>query len=460
MGMKTMMDYAQFLDLKSQLGSNDGFAPLWMPDFLYDFQAHLVDWELRKGRGALFEQCGLGKTPQQLVIAENVVRKTNKPALILTPLTVSAQTVREAEKFDIEVTRSRDGKPGKGITITNYQQLHKFNRHDFSLVVCDEGQILKNCDGTLRNHITQFMRKMPYRLLASATPSPNDYIELGTSSEALGYLGFVDMLNMFFKNDQNNSASKRMFGVAPKWRFKGHAERRFWQWVCSWARAIRKPSDIGFDDTRFILPDLIENDHYVEVNEAPPGMLFALPAFGLRDQRVETKRTIRERCEYAAGLVANTGKPAIIACNLNPEGDYLEKIIPDCVQISGGDRDEVKEEKLLAFLNGEARIMVSKHKIISLGINAQHCAHIVNFPNNSYEQYYQLVRRCHRFGQKNQVVVDNVLTEGERKIRENQTYKAENADRMFENLVSEMNNSISVRKTNNFNASQEIPAWL
>jgi hypothetical protein len=243
-------DYGLFLQAKGQANTGDGFDPVWMPDFLFDFQRSMVTWALRQGRAAIFEDCGLGKTPQELVYAENVVRKTNGRVLLVTALAVTVQMVREAEKFGIKVTVSRDGKAHPGITVTNYERLHLFNPSDFVGMVGDESSIIKSFAGTRRGEVTDFMRKMRYRLLATATAAPNDYIELGTSSEALGYLGHMDMLNRFFKNDLNNSATGRMRGEVIKWRFKGHAELPFWRWVCSWARAIRRPSDLGFDDAR------------------------------------------------------------------------------------------------------------------------------------------------------------------------------------------------------------------
>ena len=271
-----MSDYTDFLHIKTQLGSLDGFEPVWMPDFLFDFQRELVAWACRKGKGAVFADCGLGKTPMQLVWAENVVRYTNRPVLILTPLAVSHQTITEAAKFGIEAHRCDTGKVYPGINVVNYERLHYFNPDDFSGCVCDESSILKSFDGTRRLEITEFMRKLPYRLLCTATAAPNDYIELGTSSEALGQLGHTDMLTRFFKNDQNtikprvyrhHSQNFSKLDDAAKWRFKGHAEQAFWRWVCSWARAIRKPSDLGFDDRNFILPPLVEQDHLVEAEK-------------------------------------------------------------------------------------------------------------------------------------------------------------------------------------------------
>lgn len=453
------MSYAEFLSKKSQLDSGDGFDPVFMPDFLFDFQRHIVEWSLRKGRAAIFADCGLGKTPMELVWAENVVRKTNSNVLIITALAVGAQMVQEAIKFDIEVHRSHDGTAHKGITVTNYEQLHKFNADDFVGVVCDESSIIKNYAGTRRGEITQFMRKVPYRLLATATAAPNDYLELGTSSEALGYLGHMDMLARFFKNDLNNSASGRMRGEVIKWRFKGHAELAFWKWICSWGRAIRKPSDLGFDDTRFILPPMVEEEHLIEVNSLAEGMLFALPAVGLKEQREERRRTVTERCEKIASLV-NTGEQALVWCHLNEEGDVLEKMIPDAVQVSGKDSDEAKEERLLSFANGESRVLITKAKIAGFGMNFQRCHHVTCFPSHSFEQYYQSVRRCWRFGQQNPVHVDIVTTEGERGVLKNLQRKSIQADRMFSNLVAEMNASMAIERAKDFTNTQRVPSWL
>lgn len=459
--MSMLLDYSAFIERKTQDGADSGFAPIAMPDSLFDFQAFLAEWSIRKGRGAVFSDCGTGKTRIELVWADNVVRKTNKPTLILTPLAVSSQTVREGADCGIEAVRSTDGSVKGKIIVTNYERLSKFDPNDFSGVVCDESSILKSFDGARRNEITEFMRKVPYRLLATATAAPNDYTELGTSSEALGYLGHMDMLNRFFKNDQNNSATRRMYGEAPKWRFKGHAELPFWRWVTSWARACRKPSDLGFDDGAFILPPLVENEHLVEAETIAPGMLFSVPARSLPEQREERKRTLKERCEKVASLVSDTGKPALVWCHMNAEGDLLEQLIPGAIQVSGKDRDESKEEKLLAFASGQARVMVSKPKIGAWGLNFQHCSHVAYFPSHSYEMYYQAVRRCWRFGQKNPVVVDVVLTEGERRVMDNLRRKANDADRMFSHLVDEMNNSLAVsRRVNNPTVKEELPAWL
>ena len=466
-------EYAAFLARKAQLDGASGFAPTWLPDALFDFQRVLTEWAVRQGRAALFEDCGMGKTPQQLVWAENVVRETNGRVLILTPLAVGAQTVREGEKFGVECRRSLDGSLPAKIVVANYQRLHYFRPGDFVGVVCDESSCLKSFEAATRAAVTEFMRRVPYRLLCTATAAPNDYIELGTSSEALGHLGFMDMLARFFKNEQNTSKPVRRWtaqkhggaslsagGGQGTWRFKGHAETPFWRWVCSWARALRRPSDLGFEDGPFVLPPLVEREHLVAARSLPDGMLFALPAQGLDEQRQEARRTLKERCERVAELVSGTGQPALVWCNLNAEGDLLEHLIPDAVQVAGSDSDDAKEEHLTAFAGGAVRVLVTKPKIGAWGLNLQRCAHVTWFPSHSFEAYYQAVRRCWRFGQTRPVVVDLVMTEGERAVMTNLQRKALAADRMFSALVAEMNQALTIRRTMAFSTLEEIPEWL
>lgn len=454
----TLPGYDAFLAQKAQTGADHGFDPLWMPSFLFDFQAALVEWAVRKGRAAIFADCGLGKTPMQLAWAENVVRHTNGRALILTPLAVAAQTVREGVKFGIEVHRALPA--GSGIVVANYQRLHHFDPADFSGVVCDESSILKSFDGATRAAITAFMRHVPYRLLCTATAAPNDYTELGTSSEALGYLGHMDMLHRFFKLTDGAYVERRDYAGGDKWRFKGHAEEPFWRWVCSWSRAIRRPSDLGFNDRAFVLPPRQDVEHVVTARTLKDGELFSLPASGLDEQREERRRTITERCERVAALVADTRVPALAWCHLNPEGDLLERIIPDAVQVSGNDRDEAKEEKFLAFIDGTVRVLVTKPTIGAWGLNFQHCAHTTFFPSHSFEQYYQAVRRFWRFGQTQPVRVDVVTTEGERDVMRNLQRKATAADRMFDQLVGYMNDSLDVARRSGAAKPMEVPSWL
>ena len=272
--------YADFLHRKAQLADAGGFEPTHLPDHLYDFQRLLTEWAVRHGRAGLFADCGLGKTPMELAWAANVHSHTGKPVLLLTPLAVGFQIVTEADKFGYDAALSRNGRISAPITVTNYEQLEKFDPAAFGGVVCDESSAIKSFDGQRRAIVTEFMRRTPYRLLGTATAAPNDYMELGTSSEALGHLGYMDMLNQFFRNDNNTSDTKNAkrgaFGGG--WRFKGHAVEPFWRWVSSWARAIRRPSDFGFDDTRFVLPPLDIRTHVVTAQTPPTDALFDVPA--------------------------------------------------------------------------------------------------------------------------------------------------------------------------------------
>jgi hypothetical protein len=459
--------YSAFLAAKTHSVNDYGFTPSELPAFLFPFQRDLVMWALKKGRGAIFADCGLGKTPMQLVWADQVMCRENKPVLILAPLAVSAQTIREGEKFGIEVRRSADGTAHPGVNVTNYERLHMFDPAHFAGVVCDESSILKNFDGSTRALVTEFMRSMPYRLLCSATAAPNDFTELGTSSEALGEMGHMDMLNRYFKNQNNTSDTRghwRGFS-APRhyegkmWRFKGHAEEAFWRWVCGWSRALRRPSDLGYDDNGFILPPLTEQETVIGCSRPQEGQLFVLPAHTLHEQREERRLTLVERCETVAAKVDHD-QPAVVWCHLNDEGDLLERLIPDAVQVKGSQTDEEKESKLLDFVKGDTRVLVTKPRIGGFGLNLQHCAHVTVFPSHSYEQYYQSIRRCWRFGQTRPVTVDIVTTEGELGVLKNLHRKAEQADQMFTNLVKYMNDALYTEHANPYTTREEVPAWL
>jgi len=456
------MNYRDFIDEKSQLDSKHGFEPVFTSEHLFPFQKHIVDWAVRKGRAALFEDCGLGKTLQELVWAKNIHLKTNKPVLILTPLAVSQQFTREAEKFNIEIKRTSDGSIDAPIIVTNYERLHYYNSSDFGGVVCDESSILKSFDGVRKQQITQFMRKHKYRLLGTATAAPNDYTELGTSSEALGYLGYMDMLGRFFTNKKRTTHQMhgRWRDSEDGWRFRGHAEQQFWRWVTGWARAIRKPSDLGYDDNGFILPKIDIEYHMIETGKPNPGMLFELPAIGWREVKEERRRTLPERCEAVAELVNDTGDFAVVWCNLNDEGDLLEKLIPDAVQVAGKHSDEQKEERLEGFTNGDIRVLITKPKIGAWGLNWQHANHVTYFPTDSYEQWYQAVRRVWRFGQKRKVKVDVITTPGQKRTLENMRSKEQAASEMFTELVAHMNDSIQINRKYTYNKKVEVPAWL
>lgn len=353
-------------------------------------------------------------------------------------------------------------------------------------VLVHNSSILKHFSGATQKAVTRFMLKIPYRLLCTATAAPNDHVELGTSSEALGELGYSDMLSRFFRQTDNkphrrqeikdwqkqqaagragvggNHFARLSFRVSQsihQWRLKGHAAIPFWRWVCSWARACRKPSDLGFEDGQFVLPPLTEREHIITPNRPADGMLFTVPAFGLREEREERRRTLDERCEFVARLVDH-GRPAVVWCHLNAEGDRLEKAIPGCRQVKGADSDEAKEEAYSAFESGQVRVLVIKPKIGAWGLNWQHCADVVTFASHSWEQFYQSVRRCWRFGQARPVTVDIVSTEGERHVRENMQRKAEAMDHMFSELVAQMRHALQISRGVTDSEDVEMPPWV
>lgn len=457
--ISTIEAYNDFLDRRRRIRSGAGFEPLFIPDFLKDFQKVLVDWSVRQGRAGMFQDCGLGKTVQQLVWSENVVRHTNKPVLLATPLAVGFQTVREAEKFGIDAERSRDGTiSGRPcVVVTNYEQLHKFNPNDFGGFAGDESSCIKDFKSNRKAVVIEFTRQMKYRTLWTATAAPNDVWELGTSAEALGFMGFRDMITTFFKQE----TSKDHLGWGrTKYRFRGHAEEPFWKWVCSWSRAIRKPSDVGGDDSEFVLPELHEHEHIVDTAKARDGMLFSLPATNLQEQRQERRNSIPERCEKACELAVAHDGPSVLWCELNAEADRLVSVVPDAVQVSGSMSDDEKEDRLTAFANGEIQRLVTKPKVGCWGLNWQHCRNVISFPSHSYEQYYQKVRRCWRFGQIMPVHVHVIVNEGEVDVLKSIKRKAKQADEMFSSIVRHMNDAQALASDETFGQNEEVPSWL
>ena len=449
--------YTDFLATKAQRGADTGIRAE-LPDWLFDFQRDLVQWALVTGRAAVFADCGLGKTPMALAWAQAIHHHTRKPVLILTPLAVAHQFAQEATKFGIDAAVSRDGTTPAPITITNYERLNHFTPDRYGAVVCDESSAIKAFNGQRRAEVTEFLRQTPYRLLATATAAPNDYIELGTSSEALGHLGYTDMLNRFFVNDMRNSASGRAYGQMVKWRFKGHAQTPFWQWMASWSRAMRKPSDLGYSDDGFNLPPLEYRTHTVAALTPKEGTLFDLPAIGMVEEREETRRTITQRCELAAQLLADA-PTAVAWCHLNEEGKLLTKLIDGAVEVSGVDPPDEKEEKLIAFGNGQIRVLVTKPKIGAFGLNWQHCHRMAYFPSHSYEQHYQAVRRCWRYGQQHPVTVDMVTTPGGQHALDNLRRKSDQAVVMFDQLVTHMRQSMNIGRAKH-TQPPELPQWL
>jgi hypothetical protein len=454
------MTYEQFIESKRHSIQDFGIEAKYIPDTMFDYQGYVTNHMTRKGRYAGYLDTGTGKTFVELVIAYNYAVATNKRILIICPLAVAFQFIKEAAKFGFDdIEYSKEGKFTKKIVICNYERLHYFNESDFECVICDESSILKNAEGFTSASVTSFLRKIKYRFLFTATPSPNDYVELGTSSEALGYLGYVDMLTKFFTNNQDTISP---MGIGVEWRLKGHAKKAFFEWVSSWSISMRKPSDLGFDDSRHILPELIVNDYYVE-NKKPliingQAQLFNIVAKTRSEIAAENRSTIFERCEKAAEL-ASAHDTTVYWCNLNTEADLLAELDKNAVQVSGSMKLEKKEEILLAFSEGQIKKLITKARITAFGLNWQHCNHTVFFPGFSYEQYYQAIRRFWRFGQQREVYADRVTSDGQIRIIQALDAKAKKSDELFSELNANINRKYEVKKTA-FDKEISIPSFL
>lgn len=460
------MDYNEFIQRKKHISINMGIDCKILPDNMFDFQKYITEYAIKKGRCAVFLDTGLGKTVIELTVAKNFVEFTNKPVLIITPLAVANQFIKEAEKFGIdEVEHTKDGKFTKKIILVNYERLHYMDANDFDCVILDESSILKNFDGAIKQQVTTFLKKVKFRFLFTATPSPNDYIELGTSSEALGYLGYMDMLSKFFKNNQNNTAKISQIAKArqgEEWYLKPHAENDFWQWVASWSVSAKKPSDLGYSDEKYILPELHEIETIIR-NENPltingQGSLFALPAVGFKEIKAEAKVTIKQRCEIAVEK-ALRHNVSVYWCNLNDEADTLLSLDKNAVEVRGNMDIDKKEDILINFANGNIKKLVTKTSITAFGLNWQHCNHTTYFPTYSYEQYYQAIRRFWRFGQTKPVTVDLILSDGQERIMQSLLVKKDKAIKMFEKLTQQTNTDFSI-KTKEFNKEVIIPNFI
>ena len=455
-----MNKYLELINTKRHSVIESGIKPVFSSDALFDYQKFVVDKAVRMGRHGVFLDTGLGKTIIQLCVAQKYIQTDNKPALIVTPLAVAFQFIKEADKFGFQsIEYSRTGNHTKEIVLCNYEQIEKFNPDDFSVILLDESSILKNADGATRITVNNFLRKAPYRYLFTATPSPNDFVELGTASEALGHLGYVDMLGRFFTN-RESSLSPNDIGV--KWILKPHATDDFFSWVSGWATSMRKPSDLGFDDSRHILPPLTVNDvlvkniHAIEIDGQME--MFVRPSSLLTEVREETKKTLQERCEIAVSLASEAGT-SVYWCNLNSEAELIRSIDKDAAEVKGSDSIEKKEDTLLAFAEGKISRLITKPKITSFGLNWQHCNHTVFFPTFSYEQYYQAVRRFWRFGQKNPVTVDLVYSEGQEKVITALKEKQVKADALFSKLNSAVNKNVNT-SGKEFANKLVLPAFL
>ena len=442
------MNYKDFIESKRHKSNEFGITPNFIPEAGFDYQKYVLEYAVKRGRCAVFLDTGLGKTLIEIATAVNYVKHTNKPVLILTPLAVAFQFIREAEKFGIgDIEYCKDGKYKSKIVVANYERLHYFKPSDFDCVICDESSCLKNSEGVTSQDVTMFLRKVQYRFLFTATPSPNDFVELGTSSEALGVLGYTDMLTKFFKNNEDTISPQN---IGTEWRLKGHAERGFFEWVSSWSISMRKPSDLGFSDENHQLPELITNYNWVK-NKKPlvvngQYQMFNIVARTNSEILAERKATVEDRCEKAVEL-ARDHKTSVYWCNLNPEGDLIQKLDPTAVQLRGGMKLEEKEEILLAFLNGDIKKLITKPKITAFGLNWQHCGHATVFPSFSYEQWYQLIRRFWRFGRMDPVVIDAVLSDGQKRILDAILAKTEKANSLFTKLNANINRDYRVHKT-------------
>lgn len=425
--MKTEVKYAEFLKRKTVVDVPTGLKvipPLCAQ--LFDFQKDITSWALKRGRAAIFADCGMGKTPMQLEWAKHV----DGDVLILAPLSVAQQTVREGIKFGINVNYCRDKKDVKtGITITNYEMLEHFDPSVFKGIVLDESSILKSYTGAFRNLIIESFKNTPFRLACTATPAPNDYMELGNHAEFLGVMTRTEMLSMFFIHDGGETA---------KWRLKGHGESKFWEWICSWAVMIRKPSNLGYDDGDFILPSYEIHQDTVG-SKSTSGYLFPIEAKTLQERLQSRRESIDDRVKRCAELVNASKETWVIWCNLNSESSELTKSIDGAIEVKGSDSPEYKEKTLNDFSLGKFRVLVSKPSIAGFGMNWQHC-HKMAFVglSDSYEEFYQAFRRCWRFGQKKKVDAYVITAETEGAVVQNIKRKEADAERMANNMVEHM----------------------
>lgn len=436
-----MRNYSDFLRSKIPTSIPSGFSVdrKALSGMLFEWQRDIVQWALRRGKAALFEDCGLGKTFQQLEWAKHVHVRTGQPVLIFAPLAVSRQTQREGEKLGVDVSVCKTQSDVRdGINVTNYEKLHHFIPDGFGGLVLDESSILKGFDGKTRKAITDFASVIPYRLACTATPAPNDYMELGNHAEFLGVMRAVEMLSMFFVHDGGDTS---------KWRLKGHAEDAFWKWVCSWAVAMRRPSDLGYEDGAFHLPKLHMHQVTVSVDDVPDGYLFPVEGETLQQRNEARRNSIESRVAKCAELVNGSKDPWLVWCNLNAESEALESAIHDSVEVVGSDSPESKESAMDGFTEGLHRVMVTKPTIAGYGMNWQHCAHMAFVGlSDSYEQIYQAVRRCWRFGQAREVhcYVITAETEGAvvRNIERKEKQAIEMMDAMVEHMKTEMQREV------------------
>ena len=420
-------DYRSFIDRKVISSMHTDSIQVNAADLnpmLYAFQRDVVRWALAKGRAAIFADCGLGKTPMQLEWAHRIIEERGGMALILAPLAVASQTVKEGEKFGIRVNiceTAADLKPG--INITNYEKLEKFTDEHFEAVVLDESSILKSFSGKVRNQIIDCFAHTPFRLACTATPAPNDYMELGNHAEFLGIMSYTEMLAMFFVHDG---------GQTSKWRLKRHAEDVFWQWMGSWAVVMENPRDLGYEIEGYDLPEL--RIHEVIADADAP----VTETMTLLERRQARRDTLDIRCQTAADMVNGSDEQWLVWCDLNAESDTLHHMMPESVEVKGSDKNEDKTDRMLGFSEERYRALVTKPSIAGFGMNWQQCHRMIFVGlSDSYEQYYQAVRRCWRFGQEHPVDVYIVISAREGAVKENIARKEADAARMRKAMIEQ-----------------------
>lgn len=456
--------YADFINKKRITTESSGFQISKTNPSLFDFQRDIVRWSCKKGKSAVWADCGLGKTLMQLEWANSVYKQTGKSVLILAPLAVAAQTVREGEKFGINVNICRKQQDVVvGINITNYEMLEVFDEKSFSGVVLDESSILKHFDSKTRTLIIEKFKDTPYKLACTATPAPNDHMELGNHAEFLNVMTRTEMLATFFVHDGGDTS---------KWRIKGHAENKFWEWVASWAVVLKSPSDLGYNAGKFTLPPLKIHEQVVPSSASEvDGQMMFIPEIAqtLIDRRAARKESLENRVEKAARLANGNNQQWLIWCDLNAESEALKKAIKDAVEVKGSDSNEHKEKSMLGFSKGEIRVLITKPSIAGFGMNWQNCNNMIFVGlSDSYEAFYQAVRRCWRFGQEKEVHAHIVISESEGAVKSNIERKEADSERMAREMVKYTQNILyqSVRGTTkesieyNPQIDMIIPNWL
>lgn len=460
------MEYIEFLKTKEIVTKASGFdieLDALNPNE-FEWQKAVTKWALKKGKACLFEDCGLGKTIQQLSFADALVKKYNRPVLILSPLAVAAQTVQEGKKFGIHVNLCRKQEDvTNGINVTNYELLHKIDG-DFVGVVLDESSILKNQNGKTKRALIEKFKDTEYKLCCTATPAPNDFTEIGNHAEFLGVMSQTEMLSTFFVHDGGNTS---------QWRLKGHAKSKFYEWIASWACCLTSPADLGYDDNGYILPKLNIHEITVKSNDFENAdgqmMLMAETCLSLNERRKARNESLEDRVKAAAEIANSVDEQVVVWCDLNRESEELTKAINGSVEVKGSDTDEHKSKSMTGFSKGDVKVLVSKPKIAGWGMNWQNCNKVIFVGlSDSFESYYQAVRRCWRFGQKNEVDVYIIISEKEGAVKENIERKQRDVQKMTEELVKYTKDILqsdihsTVRMSEKYYAFEEIiiPEWI